>query len=368
MTRFLLTLTLLIVTTLLIRIPAESNPISVSFNDSSQAESSEGLLHGPPIQDGPVVVQAYIKLDEIDEINDDDETFEFAAITVLEWHDPRQAFDPAVAGVNEKIFEGYYEYEEIFTGWNPQFVLINESGMYEKNGVILKVQADGTSTLIEKLNATAEMKLDMRKFPFDNQHLEAVFQVLGYDKDEVLIKVKSVETNVLQNRFQLPQWNIVDVNTSVRELSEVYGKGESVSSALVLSIDVERKSFYVVRLVIIPLIVIVLLSFSVFWMDRSSLGDRLNVSFIGILTGVAYYLVTSDQLPRISYFTLIHAFLNLSFLIMVATVVINLVVGGLDKKGKIELGDRVDSSCRWVFPLVYFGLLLLMFAVANIIY
>ena len=42
----------------------------------------------------------------------------------------------------------------------------------------------------------------------------------------------------------------------------------------------------------------------------------------------------SEQLPRISYVTLMHGFLNLSFLTMCATIVINLVVGALDQAGK----------------------------------
>jgi hypothetical protein len=98
-------------------------------------------------------------------------------------------------------------------------------------------------------------------------------------------------------------------------------------------------------------------------MDRSSLGDRISVSFIGILTGVTYQLVMSDQLPRISYFTLMHGFLSLSFLTMSTTVVINLVVEALDQHGKGELGDRIDRRCRWGFPLAYFGLMLVMVGV-----
>ena len=120
----------------------------------------------------------------------------------------------------------------------------------------------------------------------------------------------------------------------------------------------QRQPFYTMRLVVLPLIVIVLLSFSVFWMDRSSLGDRLSVSFIGILTAVAFLLVTNDLLPKTSQVTLIHGFLGLSFLVMCATVVINLVVGALDKQGKFELGDRIDRRCRWAFPIAYFGILL----------
>ena len=88
----------------------------------------------------------------------------------------------------------------------------------------------------------------------------------------------------------------------------------------------------------------------------------------GILTAVAYQLVMSQQLPRISYVTLMHGFLNFSFLTMCATIVINLVVGTLDKRGKVELGDRIDRRCRWVFPLAYFGLLLFMLAVAMLFF
>jgi hypothetical protein len=135
-----------------------------------------------------------------------------------------------------------------------------------------------------------------------------------------------------------------------------------------MSIDVQRESFYMRRLVIIPLIVIVLLSFSVFWMDKSTLGDRLSVSFIGILTGVAYQIVMSDQLPSISYVTLMHGFLNLSFLTMCATVVINLVVGALDQKGEIARADRLDRHCRWIFPIAYFGLIFVMFLVAMVFF
>lgn len=247
-------------------------------------------------------------------------------------------------------------------------VLVNESGLNQKNGVVLRVQPDGTSTLIETLNAAAESEIDMRRFPFDRHRLEAIFAVLGFDKDEVLLQVEPDTASSLASEVQVPQWAITGVSASIRESLAPYAGSRGVSSAFVVSADVQRRPFYTIRLVVFPLIVIVLLSFSVFWMDRSSLGDRLSVSFIGILTGVAYLLVTSDQLPRISYFTLVHGFLNLSFLTMCATVVINLVVGALDKRGKFELGDRIDRRCRWGFPLAYFGLLLAMLGVALLLF
>ncbi|MCI0603339.1 hypothetical protein L0156_10020 [bacterium] len=341
---------------------AVANPIADS-ESRPRIVSSEPFLLAPPKEATPVVVRARFELHDINEINDGAETFEFTGVLTLKWHDPRQAFDPSVVGVQEKIFQGGYQFDELSTGWYPQVVLINEAGLYQMSGVVLRVQPDGTSTLIETLNAAAETEVNMRRFPFDRQRLEAVFEVLGFDKDEVLLQVESDEGSSLASNVRVPQWTVTGVSASVRDHSASYAGRREVSSALVVSVDVQRDPFYVMRLVILPLMVIVLLSFSVFWMDRSSLGDRLSVSFIGILTGVAYLLVTSEQVPRISYFTLIHGFLNLSFLTMCATVVINLVVGALDKRGNLERGDHIDRGCRWAFPLVYFGLLLIMLGV-----
>ena len=113
----------------------------------------------------------------------------------------------------------------------------------------------------------------------------------------------------------------------------------------------------------LPLALIVTMSFSVFWMDRSSLGDRINVSFIGILTAVAYQIVMGDKLPRIAYVTVIHGFLSLSFATMCLTVLVNLTVGAMDKRKRFDLGDRIDYTCRWLFPLAYFGTLLVGVAI-----
>lgn len=348
---------------------AITDSISRADNDLPRTGSSEPFLLSPPKQPGPVVVWAHFKLHDINEINDEAETFEFAGVLTLKWHDPRQAFDPAVTGAKEKVFQGDYQFNELSPGWYPQDVLINESGLNQKNGVILRVQPDGTSTLVETLNAVAKDEINLRRFPFDGHHLEVIFEVLGFDKDEVLLKVEVDDTaSTIAREVKVPEWVVTGFNLSVRDRSSSHTGRRGVSSAFVVGVDIQRKPFYIVRLVIFPLIVIVLLSFTVFWMDRSTLGDRVSVSFIGILTAVTYQLVVSDHLPRIAYFTLIHGFLNLSLLVMCATVVINLVVGSLDKQGKSELGDRLDRRCRWGFPLAYFGILFIMFGVAMLFF
>ena len=369
MTNLTTTAIALMVTLLCCTRMAAADPVAGSGSEPPRTAPSKPFLLAPPEKPRPVVVRARFELHGINEIGDEADTFEFAGVLTLKWQDPRQAFDPAAVGVAEQIFQGGYQVNELSTGWYPQVVLVNGTGLYQKNGVVLRVQSDGTSTLIETLNAAAKAKFNMRRFPFDGQRLEAVFEVLGFDRDEVLLQVESDAAPSFASEVRIPpQWTVTKASQSVRDRSASYAARRAVSSAFVVSVDIQRESLYMSRLVIFPLAVIVLLSFSVFWMDRSSVGDRLSISFIGILTGVAYQIVMSDHLPRISYLTLMHGILNLSFLTMCATVVVNLVVSTLDRRGEGEMGDRIDRRCRWGFPLVYFGLSLVMVGVAMVFF
>jgi hypothetical protein len=339
---------------------------SISIKSAPAPNPSPQFLISPPKESRPVVVRASFILSDVNEINEASETFEFTGVLILTWRDPRQAFDPTIVGANEKVYQGAYQVNEVSTGWYPQVVLLNESGLYQKSGSTLRIQPDGTSTLVETVNAIAESEVDMTRFPFDRHRLEAVFQVLSFNNDEVRLQL---EANQNQARaMRLPQWAIREVSTFIEDRPGTKAGSQGTASSLVVGVSVKRRPFYALRLVVFPLVVIVLLSFSVFWMDSSSLGDRISVSFIGVLTAVAYLLVTSDQLPHISYVTLMHGFVNASFMTMCATVVINLVVGTLDKRGDLERGNRIDRRCRWIFPSVYFGLLLVMFVVAMLFY
>jgi hypothetical protein len=331
---------------------------------ASQAAKSDSVLLGLPEEDDPVVVRVSLEIQDIDEINEENETFEFTGVLTLIWSDSRQAFDPAAAGVEEKIYQGDYQFNELSPSWFPQVVLVNSSGSLEQQGVVLRARPDGTQILISKITAVAKTELDLKRFPFDRQRLEAVFEVLGFDHSEVVMQVGQEAT---ANALWVPQWTIKGLSMSTEDRAVSYAGRRGIASMFVASVDVQRVSLYIGRLVILPLIVIVLLTFSVFWMDRASLGDRISVSFIGILTAVAYQVVMNDIMPRIGYVTWIDGFLNLSFLLMVGTVIINLVVGRLDQHSRHDIAHRVDVLCRWAFPITYLGLILISFAVMSLI-
>lgn len=330
-------------------------------------EQSNEFMNALPQVEGPVIVTASFELHDINDIDDEAETFEFTGVLKLSWHDPRQAFDPMDESIGEKMYQGHFQFNEVFTGWFPQVVLVNESGSYEKHGALMRVRPDGSLTLFETVDAVAKVDLDLRRYPLDRQRLDAVFEVLGFDSNEVVLRVGSGSDDGVLNLdplFRMPQWYLKGINSSIGIRNTQLVENGAATSTFVVSMDLQRRSFFIFRLVIIPLLIIVMLSWSVFWMDQSSLGDRISVSFIGILTVVAYQMMLGETLPRIAYVTLTNGFLNICFFIMCASVVVNLRVGNLDRRGLVEEGNRLDRRCRWMFPMIYFGLILFIFWLA----
>ena len=319
---------------------------------------------GPPPGDDTVKVRTAFQLLDINEIDEEQETFQFTGVLTLKWMDKRQAFDPTVAGVSTKVYQGAFQVNELSPAWYPQVVLANASGLNNSSAVVLLVESDGSSTLIQTINAIAEARLNLRRTPYDSQHLEAVFEVFGFDANEVTLVAEPMPERTDALEIRIPQWTLNGVEHSIRTIEAPYAGKQGVVSAFVLTVDVQRQSWFMLRLVILPLSLIVMLSWSVFWMDRSSLGDRMSVSFVGILTAVTYQIVLGDMMPQISYLTWMNGFLNISFIVMAETVVINLIVGAADKKGYSQMGDRIDRCSRIGFPLIYFGLLSVSLMVA----
>ncbi|MEE4163853.1 MAG: hypothetical protein V2I25_15230 [Woeseiaceae bacterium] len=325
-----------------------------------------------PPGDRPVIVKAAFMLYDVNEVAEATETFEFEGALLLNWQDPRQAFDPDAAGTTERVYKGPYQFAEVFDGWWPQAVLVNQSGPLERQGIVLRIEPDGTVWYLVEFNAVAESPMDLRYFPFDTQHFAADFKLLGYSDAEARFEVIEFDSGLLAERASKvgnAEWSISDITVSVEtSASAIAGASVvGVGSTLKIGMAAERKPGYLIRVVVLPLALIVTLSWVIFWMDRESLGNRMDISFIALLTVVAFQIMVEQALPSIPGFTLMAGFIAANYLLLAATIVVNLRVDQLDRAGQRAAGDLLDRRCRWIFPSIYFAgmpLLLVILAVS----
>jgi hypothetical protein len=324
---------------------------------SAQAPNDSLFLLGPPNPGEQITVHVGFFLSDITEVDEEREMFEFESVLTLNWHDSRQAFDPTELGVKELVYQGQFQFNEVFNGWWPQLVLANESGHLERQGEILRIKPDGSMTYVAELDAVVKTQMNLHHFPFDRQSFEIIFKCLGYDQSEVLLKNDLVNTGYRAKGVGLAQWEFQDMEVFPLNHNLTFADGHfGVRSHVAVHVNMVRNPSFILRLVVIPLIILVMLSWSIFWMDRESLGNRMDISFVGILTVVAYQIMISGTLPRIDYLTLMSTFLYLSFISMAAGVAVNLYVAHLDSLGKVAEGNMFDRRCRWLFPLAYISL------------
>ncbi len=107
-----------------------------------------------------------------------------------------------------------------------------------------------------------------------------------------------------------------------------------------MEIDVSRRFGFYIWKVLVPLFLLVAISWAVFWMIGDDLADRMSVSVTGILTVVAYQFIILDNLPRVSYFTLMDTVVTLSFGLMILTIVENVVVNVLYLQEQEDLAKK----------------------------
>ncbi|MBT8450327.1 MAG: hypothetical protein KJO40_00030 [Deltaproteobacteria bacterium] len=334
-----------------------------------------------PRTEEPLEVWISFSLVNITAVNEKEETIEFDAMIHMSWMDPRLAYDPAEYGMAEgeftpgdysktprRVYLTDFAVKELFPGWWPSVVIPNGIGDRNTTNLSLGVWPDGRVGYAETFDATAETPMELRRFPFDKQALEVFIHPFVYDRDELVLVPQDRLARSWNQNMGIAEWTRSDLTMTERPVEIGHFDGSKTTiSEFVISIGLDRQPMHVLVSLVLPLVLLVWLTFSVFWMDQEGLSDRVNIQFIGILSVVAYYFVILDSVPDIDYLTLIDAFIIISFFMPAAGVVISLVVDKLNRRGRTELGDKVDRVCRWAFPLGYaaacFGTWILFFGI-----
>lgn len=325
---------------------------------ANMAYAIDAGMPNPP--SSPTEVKLGIFLADIIDMDEVEEAFQAEIIMIAEWKDPRLAFDAEAEGKDYKLFQGEFQFNELFSGWWPQLLIVNEIGSGDINALRITVRSDGTVRYKDQRNVTLETPMALQNFPFDVQTLQATVISFGDYSDQVKLVVdESVlgateEYAEVNQKVNIAQWDLLNLDLKAGVSDFRYYGTKQDFSRVSMTITLERKPSNMLWKIIFPLILLVSLMWAVFWIDIEHLSDRLNVAFIGILTIVAYQFLLDGNMPRISYFTFTDAVLLFSFVVMCLCIYESLLVNSLWTNGKRALAERIDKAAHWAFPVVYF--------------
>ena len=313
------------------------------------------LLAMPDRAPFPVTAGLFVEdLRDIDAVTD---SFRFRGVVRVAWCDPRQAFDPEVAGVEEKTFFGPDAEKVLATSlWSARGFPVNQVDSFQITERIIRVDHTGQVTAAINVTVRLSSPFDLRRFPFDTQLLRFHIESFTFNEDQVVFVADNSMTGFAEN-FQIPEWTIADVRTHVESVD--VSRSSKPFSRLVLTIEIDRQSGFYVWKVMLPLLIIVALSWSVFWMPEEKFGIRVRTTATGILTIVAYQFVAGQALPRLGYLTLMDKIMVGSFVLLGVTVLESYLVSRFPEEER-DKAFRIDRAARWVFPLAYASMIALI--------
>jgi len=115
----------------------------------------------------------------------------------------------------------------------------------------------------------------------------------------------------------------------------------------------DRDEGYYIWKVIIPLCLIVLMAWAVFWINPEAIGPQIGLSTATIFTLIAYRFSLGLTLPRVSYFTRIDKFVFFSTVLVFIALGIAVLTSRITTTGNIHRALKIEKISRVVYLLVF---------------
>jgi cadmium resistance protein CadD (predicted permease) len=124
-------------------------------------------------------------------------------------------------------------------------------------------------------------------------------------------------------------------------------------SGYVFEFTASRNVQHYIFKVLLPLVLIVMMSWAVFWIDPNTSNSQISIAVTSMLTLIAYRFAVDSQLPRLPYMTRLDSFFLTSTLLVFFSLIEVLVTTILDNKQQTERAKKIDRSCRVIFPVIF---------------
>ena len=311
------------------------------------APPADRVASRPDPDDVPTRLSLSFYLVDIESVDDLEQEFTADLYIVARWRDGRLA---APAGA-EQVAERILPMSQL---WQPQIGILNRRSLQSTLPEVARVDPLGNVEHTKRIRGQFASPLDLRRFPFDSQRLEIHFISYRYGPDELEITAGRA---LRQEEFSVAGWSTGEPASEVTPL-EIPASGSR--AGLTLGLEAERqRNFYMLTLVL-PLTLIALMAWAVFWIDPSLLPSQLGIATASVFTLIAFRLSLVWSLPKVSYMTTADGFVMAVTLLVFAALGQTVLTGRLSKQDRDELAQKLDRWGRWI----YLGALLVLLLVA----
>lgn len=292
----------------------------------------------------PLPIKAQIFIVDIDNISTPKQSFTANVFGAFRWHDESLKY----SGSNNKNVS-------LRDIWNPRLQIVNRQRVWNTLPEEAEINPQGDVILWQRVWGNFSQPFNLKKFPFDRQTLNIIVVAVGISPEKVQFVVDEEHPSGLAKTFSQPEWYVEnwDLKPGLYQPIETMEAAPSIT----MSVTIKRKSSYYLYKFIIPLLLIMGMSYTIFWLSSKESSTRVGLAATSMLTLVAYRFMISADLPKVPYLTRMDIFILYATIMVFAVLVVSAYLSVLIKNNETKKVDLYDLIIRMIFPLfVLFGM------------
>jgi hypothetical protein len=234
--------------------------------------------------------------------------------------------------------------------WSPELVFINSGRRFTSRPKEVGIGPGGQVTYFQRYSGAFATYHNLSDFPFDKQSFRISLLPIQWSEEDVQLVIYEKMTGH-EKLLNISDWTIKGVEATI---GRRYNKAlEIFSSRYDFDIFAERIKAYYLWKVILPLCMIVAMSWCVFWINPAQFGPQIGLSATSMLTLIAFIFATTNMVPRLGYLTLLDQFIVSSTILVFLALIESLITIYFVSKEKTQLAEQIDTMSRFVFPIAF---------------
>ncbi|XP_010888402.1 gamma-aminobutyric acid receptor subunit rho-3 isoform X2 [Esox lucius] len=262
----------------------------------------------------PVGIDVQVEsIDSISEVNMD---FTMTLYLRHYWKDERLMF-PSPSNMS-RTFDGRL----VKKIWVPDVFFVHSKRSFihdtTMENVMIRVYPDGNILYSVRITVTALCSMDFSSFPLDTQNCSLELESYAYNENDLMLYWKNGNDSLRTDEIVLSQFFIQRFHPSS---GLAFYSSTGWYNRLFINFILRRHIFFFMLQAYFPTMLMVLLSWVSFWIDRRAVPARVSLGMTTVLTMSTIITGVSSSMPQVSYVKAVDIYLWTSFLFVFLSVI-----------------------------------------------
>jgi hypothetical protein len=195
----------------------------------------------------------------------------------------------------------------------------------------------------------------LRRFPFDRQKLKLILEDPNWEPELFQYSDDLWPVSISDDAFRdMQAWRFESYPTVHQKDAKFrYHPHDTPSRLLIVDIPVAREWKFFISRYFLPLILIVSLSYALFFIAADDLASSSSIGVTAVLAIIAFQITQSDTLPKVGYLTLADRVYTICYIFTGAALALVIAGAWFTRHGKADRADRIYKRCRVYFPILF---------------